>query len=68
MILEGPFFHVIPVPVPAKHMQAHTWKCTRNNSRLGECPWSEEHELLMGKDQVFLTFVSLVPAFLRISE
>jgi len=30
VILEGPFFHVIPVPVPAKHMQAHTWKCTRN--------------------------------------
>ena len=30
MILEGPFFHVIPMPVPAKHMQAHTWKCTRN--------------------------------------
>ena len=24
MILEGPFFHVIPMPVPAKHTQAHT--------------------------------------------
>ena len=28
MILEGPFFHVIPMPVPAKHMQAHTHMCT----------------------------------------
>ena len=27
MILEGPFFHVIPMPVPAKHMQAHTHTC-----------------------------------------
>ena len=24
VILEGPFFHVIPMPVPAKHTQAHT--------------------------------------------
>jgi len=32
VILEGPFFHVIPMPVPAKHTQAHTHTCTHTHA------------------------------------